>query len=78
MVALLRRERREVGLKQLAHDAERELLLEVGAAGNQHLEAGRGREHAGLGDEPRLAHPGAPLDRHHPSGPGRGGVDDRM
>jgi hypothetical protein len=67
LVTLLLRQRREIRLEELAHDAEGELLLEVGAAGDEHLEAGLRRERARLGDQSRLPHPGTALDRHDPA-----------
>ena len=60
LLALLRRQRGEQRLEQLAHDAVGELLLEVGAARDQHLEAGLRREAARLRDRRVLPIPARP------------------
>ena len=68
LLSLVERKRGQVGLEELAHDAVGELLLEIRAAGDEHLEACLGGERPRLGHEPGLAHPGAALDRDHPPG----------
>ena len=78
LVALLRPERGEVRLEELAHDAVGELLLEIGAAGYEHLEADLGRERPRLGYQSRLAHPGATLDRDQAAGARLRGFDHGM
>ena len=52
-------------LEQLAHDAEREALLELGGPGREHAEAELGRASAGRFEQPRLPDPGGALDDQH-------------
>ena len=64
-------------LEQLAHDAERELALELGAAGAEHERAAVGRPPARLGEQRALADPGRTLDEHGPALARRRRVDQR-
>jgi hypothetical protein len=63
----LLRPRRHVGLEQLAHDAERELALELRGAGGEHAQLGT---LAQTGQQARLADPGRTLDQHQPPAAG--------
>jgi hypothetical protein len=78
LVALPGWQRCQQRLEELAHDAVGELLLEVGATREQHLEVVTRREAARLGDEPCLTHSGAPLDRDHAPGAGCRRVHDGL
>ena len=53
-------------LEELAHDAERELALELAPPRGQHGHPRVGGPAAGLRGEARLADPGLPLDQQHP------------
>jgi hypothetical protein len=77
-VALLWDERCQVRLEELADDAVGELLLEIGAARNEDLEADLRCQRACLGNQAGLAHSGSALDRDHPADAAVCGIDDRM
>ncbi len=63
-VALPGRRRGERRLEELAHDAEGEAALELAAARGEHRDAGVPGAPARLLEQPGLADPGRPLDRH--------------
>ena len=64
-VALLGRRGADEALEKLAHHAIREALLELRAAGAQHLDARLERQRTGHRADRRLAHPGRADDRDH-------------
>ena len=68
---------REQRLEELAHDAERELPLELAAARRQHAEPRGLRDRPRLGEQAGLADPGAALDRCEPPVPVARGVEER-
>ena len=70
-------ERGERRLEQLPDGAEREVALELRAAGAQHLQPALLDDLAHGGEQTRLADPGRPLDQHEAAAPGGGGVDER-
>ena len=53
----------DLALEELAHDAEREPLLQLAAAGRERAQTGVA---AGLREQPRLADPRRTLDHHEP------------
>src|SRR5204863_10132086 len=65
------------GLKQLADDSERELPLQLAAAGVEDLHPGFRSPLARGGEEARLADPGAALEQDETPCPLPGGADER-
>ena len=57
--------RRSASSKQLSHDAEGELALELGAAGGQHERPAGGDVATHLGQQPGLADPRRAVDQQH-------------
>ena len=68
---------RDQWLEELAEDAVGEVLLELGAARVENLEARLLGDRAGFGDEPGLPHAGPALDRDDTPRP-TGGESDRL
>jgi hypothetical protein len=68
------RAHRDLGLEQLAHDAERELALELRRARGEHAQLGA---LAQAGEQARLADAGRTLDQHQPPAAG-GRVPDEV
>jgi hypothetical protein len=74
---LLRLRREQLLLEELAHDPERELLLELAATRDQHARACVRCQTAALGQQPRLADARRSLDGDQ-ARPALGGADDRL
>jgi hypothetical protein len=69
LVALVTGDAVEQRLEELAHDAEREFLLDLTGPGGQHLEALPDRHPPNLCQEARLADPRRAEQHDHPTGP---------
>ena len=76
--ALLGGHRHHRRLHELAHDAEAELALELGAAPAQHAQPALGRRLAHGGQHGGLAHPGAALDHQQAAAARAGALQRRL